>query len=244
MPPQRDRWFPFREDRPNARARLVCLPFAGGSSVTYRPWMSALPSWLDVCAVELPGRGMRIGDPLLATLEDMVAAVREALLPLRELPLAIFGHSMGAHIGFELARALPVSPVRLFVSGSPAPHIAYRHPKAELPERELVAALRRLGGTSDEVLANAELMEVLMPIIRADLRADERYVGRRREPIDVPIVAFTGADDPEVTVDEVAAWQECTTKIDGGPPIVLEGGHFFLDMQTSRICGEIAARLG
>lgn len=237
----RDPQFPFRQNRPAARVRLVCLPFAGGSALTYRTWTTSFPSWIDVCAVELPGHGTRLNTPQKATMEELVRAVLPAVTGLAA-PIAIFGHSMGARLGFELCRALDPKPLHLFASGSPAPDIPRRRLLAHLPRAQLIAELVRMNPTSAEVYADAELTDLLLPIIRTDLAITEAYRGVVEPPVANPITVLTGSDDEDVTRDEARAWARCTEH-PLAEPLVYEGGHFFLEKHSTPIRQVIVAQL-
>ena len=154
--------------------RLFCFPYAGGGAAAYRPWSNELPSQIDVCAVQLPGRETRLREAPFTRIGPLVETLERALRPYCDLPAAYFGHSMGALIAFELARQQRrlgrPGPVRLFVSGHHGPQLPDPHkPLHRLPKDEFVAELRRLNGTPEVVLQNAEIMELLLPYLRADL---------------------------------------------------------------------------
>jgi medium-chain acyl-[acyl-carrier-protein] hydrolase len=160
-----------------------------------------------------------------------VQALRQAIQPHLNKPFALFGHSMGATIGFELARELrrqhASGPVHLFVSGGRAPQIPDPDPPIHhLPEKEFIAGLRRFNGTPEEVLRNPELMGLFLPILRADLAALETYSYTPGEPLDCSISAFGGLEDEKVSQDELAAWRDQTR---GAFTLrMLPGDHFFL----------------
>jgi medium-chain acyl-[acyl-carrier-protein] hydrolase len=150
-----DRWFsyppyPRHSDNSGVRLRLFCLPHAGGSALLYRPWLRMFPAGIDICPIELPGRGARLREPAFTRMSTLVDALAEVLEPLLSVPFAFFGHSMGAAIAFEAAKRLrrPGGPVHLFASGRPAPDSLYE-PRAlhRLSDTELVVALVRFGGT-------------------------------------------------------------------------------------------------
>jgi medium-chain acyl-[acyl-carrier-protein] hydrolase len=214
---------------------LHCLAFAGGSVQSFRPWGASLPAAVALTGLELPGRGLRAGDPPtrdLAGLLDELAA-RIASGPPR--PMALFGHSMGALIAFELARRLTqgspreheARPVALFVSGHAAPHLAAarRTGLHALDDAALVHQLRAWGGTPPDLLDDPAMLERILPPLRADLEICESYAPAPGPPLDIPIFAYAGEADETEPVDAVRAWGEHTRadfRFTAFP-----GGHFF-----------------
>lgn len=217
---------------PGARLRLFCFPYAGGSAAVYRDWHTLVPGEIEVAAVNLPGRGARFKEPPLDRAEVLVESLAEELGPHMEPPFAFFGHSMGALIAFELTRLLRREgrrlPERLLVSGRRAPHLPDEDPPIHgLPDAELMEELRQLNGTPEEVLAHPELMELFLPVLRADFAVCEEYRYREEPPLDLPISAFGGVDDPDVERSHVLGWREQTR---GGFRLrMFPGGHFFLN---------------
>ncbi|HEY0170028.1 MAG TPA: alpha/beta fold hydrolase [Pyrinomonadaceae bacterium] len=225
------RWFVVRRPNPRAALRLFCFPYAGGGTPIYRQWPELLPPEYEVYAAQLPGRGNRMREPPYYSFEPMVEALASAVAPHLDRPFAFFGHSMGATIGFELARLLEARgaglPARLFVSGRRAPQlprdweITYN-----LPEPQFISHVQSLNGTPAEVLEHPELMELMLPLLRADFSVVETYEYRTGPPLGCPITAFGGAEDAEVDREKVAAWRE-QTSADFNLRI-MPGGHFFL----------------
>src|SRR5436305_4022919 len=168
-----NRWFGSYKPRPETTLRLFCFPYAGGGAMIYRNWADYLPASIEVCPIQLPGRGNRLKEPAYTNLRNLVDELANSLAPYLEKPFAFFGHSMGAKIVFELARELKrrhgLEPVHLFASGCRAPHIPYDKPTTfDLPEDKFIEELRSLNGTPKEALENSELMQILTPILRAD----------------------------------------------------------------------------
>lgn len=221
--------------------RLFCFPFAGGSSFTYRLWKNRLPVWLDVCPANLPGRAMRMGEPGFTSLTALTEDIAEKIRPYTDRPFALFGYSMGAIIGFELARRLQregIVPERLFVAASPPPHLTAREPIIyDLPPDEFKAELFKLAGTPREVLENEELFDLMEPLLRADFEMIETYRYLPDAPLAAPIFAFGGDADAEVSESELAAWEDHT---EGGFDYRIYGGnHFFINERADEIVSTI-----
>src|SRR5262249_19831262 len=173
-------------------------------------------------------------------------AVATALLPPLGRPFAFFGHSMGALVSFELAQSLRRShglqPVCMFVSGRPAPHLPDREPAAHaLPEPEFVERLRKMGGTPEEVLEHAELRELILPILRADFAVCETYTYDPADPLDCPISAFGGLEDPDVSRDDLDAWREHTRC--SFQRRMFPGNHFFIHAAQQLVLHRVARDL-
>lgn len=236
-----------RKARSGARARLFCFPYSGGGAIAYRAWAEAMPD-VEVCALQAPGRESRLREPALTRMEPLVAGVMEAIRPLTaERPYAFFGHSLGAFVAFETARALrregAPMPRHLFASGCPAPqeHVVGRRIHM-LSDAELVAALRRYRGTPEEVLRNDDLMSLLLPVLRADFTVYETYRPTDEPALDVPITAFGGLDDDHATPAQVEGWRDHTAqRFDRR---MFAGHHFFLHEERTRIIGAVLAALG
>jgi surfactin synthase thioesterase subunit len=213
------------------RLRLVCFPYAGGGVSIFREWPRALPPEVEVCSIELPGRDTLFGQPPVSRLPELVELVRASFNSLSDLPVVLFGHSLGALLAFELARALRREgsslPTALCVSGHRAPHLPDpRRPLHPLPDAEFAAELHRLQGTTPEVLANQQLMDLFLPLLRADFALAETYRYDPEPPLPIPFLAWGGLDDAEVSPAEIAAWEQHTSR--RFRIRLLPGSHFFL----------------
>lgn len=235
MTPDHKPWLTGSPPDPGARLRLFCFPSAGGGASAYMPWTELLPAGVELCRVQLPGRESRFGDPAYQNLDDLLPAVHDALGPFMDVPFAFFGHSMGALISFELTRRLRAAgerePVALFPSGHRGPHLPLRRRLwAELPYDDLISELSELDGIPEELLGNHEILELVVPTLRADLRLYEAYIHAAAEPLTCPIAAFGGDRDLLVRKDELEGWRQHTTA--AAHVHIYPGNHFYL--QTSR----------
>ena len=245
-PDPADAWILRPRPRPAARLRLFCLPHAGGGASAFRGWADALPEGVEVCPVQLPGRENRIAEPAFDRLEPLVEALAEAVLRRADLPFAVFGHSNGALIGFELARRLrragEPGPRHLVASGRRAPDVPAPLPLLHaLPDDELLAGLRELGGIPEQLLGEPELLRLLLPLLRADAAVHETYVYRDEPPLEVPITGYAGTDDPRAPPASVDEWRRHTagafTRRD------LPGGHFYLFTDRPRVLATLGRDL-
>jgi surfactin synthase thioesterase subunit len=231
---------------PPARVRMFCFPYAGGSARIFNGWGRHLPAGVEVCPVEFPGRGTRFTDPLHDRLDPLVEDLLPGVVARADAPVVLFGHSLGALVAFELGRRLAsrhrIIPRHLLVSALRAPHLPRATiPEHTLPEPEFRARLREFDGTPEEVLADETLMEVIGPILRADLAIPATYEHPPGARVSWPITAFAGLDDKEAPPDDVGAWQEETT---GGFALrVLPDGHFFLHSQERTLLREVGGLL-
>lgn len=221
----------LRKPIPNPSMRLFCLPYAGGGASAYRSWQEALPAGIEVCGVQLPGREGRVGEAPATTIAGLVPALADALREWLDRPFALFGHSMGALIAFELARHLQMSggpvPAVLFASAHHAPHLPRGGaPLATLPDQALMEQVRAMGGTTQELLDNRELLELILPALRADFSICESYAYQDGPKLALPIEVFGGLADRTVTHGELTRWSAHTEARFGIR--MLPGNHFFI----------------
>ena len=236
----------YPKPNPQSRMRLFCFPYAGSTAAVFRSWPQYLPSEIELYAVQYPGRGSRLAEPLGEDIVEVMNGLYPDLQPFLKKPFAFFGHSMGALVSYEFARRLQreqqPGPFQLFVSGCSAPHVRmFDEITYNLPEPEFLAELRRLQGTPEEVLDNAELMKLMMPIVRADFKASQTYEYVPGPLIECPIRAFGGLKDEMVPREELEAWSEHTHGSFRAQ--MLPGDHFFLNTSQSLLTRIIAQEL-
>jgi pyochelin biosynthetic protein PchC len=213
-----------------APVRLLCVPHAGGTATSYRDWPARLADLAEVTAVSLPGRGHRRAEPLVEDMHELADGLTAAVAGLDARPLVIFGCSLGGLLGFEVARRLTAAgrpPAALVVAACPPPRQVVRlRPLHAASDDEFVAELRRLGATAEGLLADAEMMQVLLPVLRADYAAVERYRPRPGPRLRTPLLTLAGRADPEAGPATMAGWSaeavDCRHE-------VVDGGHLFLD---------------
>ncbi|SBT43743.1 thioesterase II family protein [Micromonospora auratinigra] len=244
---QSDLWVRRFHPAPASPVRLVALPHAGGSATYLFPVSRALSPAVEVLAIQYPGRQDRRHERVLDSVADLADGVFEALRPWLDRPVALFGHSMGAvlayEVGLRLQRETGRPPLRLFASGRRAPSRVrderYVHTR---DDAGVLAELTRLSGSDPRVLGDPELLPMILPAVRGDYKAVETYRTDPGQRLDAPITVLTGDADPMTTLDEARDWQrhtsgECDVR-------VYPGGHFFLNDHAPEIIDLIGAELG
>jgi medium-chain acyl-[acyl-carrier-protein] hydrolase len=233
--------------RSNPQGRgLFCFPYAGGSAAVFRTWPKALTA-VDVRAVQLPGRGGRLREAPHTRVRDLAVAAVDGLGPHFGQPFALFGHSFGALVAFEMARELRrrggPQPFHLFISARRGPRRPDPVPPMHgLPEEQFLAEVRaRYGGIPDAILQEPELLALLLPALRADLEAVETYSYEPEAPLDIPISVFGGLDDPWAKLDDLESWRTETA----GPFCLTRfpGGHFYFDQAPAPLLEELGGQL-
>ncbi|MER5939057.1 alpha/beta fold hydrolase [Streptomyces sp. NPDC001928] len=247
VPDIRTRW--FRGVRaPAAKIRLVCFPHAGGAAGTFHDWATLTPPEIEVLSVQYPGRQDRLSEPCAATMDELADAITAALLdePADDLPLALFGHSMGSSVAYEVARRLEEVPgatlTRLFVSGRTRPRLAQElAPRAAPTDDDILNHVRRLDPQGAALYEHPALRTVIMPSLRADFGLLAAYRPTRLHRLGVPVTACGGDGDPACPVADLAAWSDVTTE--GLDVRVFEGNHFYLNPRKEELVGFITAQL-
>lgn len=217
--------------RGTADVRLVCFAFAGGAASSFQPWLRSLRAGVELAGVQLPGRENLAHHPFITDFRPLLAAVVTAVRSAIDGPFALFGHSLGALLAFETARALRRERVRqplaLAVAGARAPHVASTEPPlGDAPEEVFLAKMREYGGTPDGVLTREKVARHFLPRLRADHAVFESYRYEPQAPLSVPVLALGGADDRVAPAHLLAGWREQTSAtclIESMP-----GAHFFI----------------
>ena len=228
-----------------ARRRLFCFPFAGGGAAAFRGWSRRLPPDVEVLSVQLPGRESRIREKPLDDIADIVAAARPAILAASDLPYAIFGHSMGALVAFELVLSLEQDPGRgpehLFVSARRSPEEPDVIPPVHaLPDAEFMDKLQgRYGAIPEEVRKEPELLELLLPPLRADIRAIETYKRTSNRKVRCPIHVFGGSEDFHPKPSQLPGWQAVAER--EIRVRLFPGNHFYLNAQEEALVADMTA---
>jgi surfactin synthase thioesterase subunit len=215
-----------------SKLRLFCFPYAGGSAFNFTRWQDVLDPSIEVCGIQLPGRGARISEERISSMPELLRALAPEFSKFNDLPFVFFGHSVGALIAFELTRYLRLHgmqlPSTLIVSGCQAPR--YRSQSRQLhtyDDDAFVDVLRRYAGTPAEVLHSKELMQLLLPAIRADFALAENYRYRYAPSLTSPIHVFAGTEDENKASGQVCGWQEETGSL--CEITWFDGGHFFIN---------------
>ncbi len=220
------------------RLRLFCLPYAGGGASIYQQWYKFLPDDVEVQAIQLPGRENRFLEPPYTQLSLLLEDLTEALSGRLDRPYAFFGYSLGALISFEMTRRLrslhlPL-PQRLLLAAHRAPQLPRRSDTLHLMEdAEFMASLKKLGGTPEAILQHEELMQLLLPMLRADFTLYETYQYLPQEPFSFPITVFGGSFDADINEADLVPWREQTT--DSFQLIMFPGAHFFINSHRDQL---------
>ncbi|MFD7862996.1 thioesterase II family protein [Streptomyces sp. NPDC057682] len=234
------RYFPSSE----AAVQLVCLPHAGGSASFYRPVAQALSPRVEALAVQYPGRQDRRNEPMIDDLGVLADRVCEAVAASVDRPFALFGHSMGATLAFEVGVRLErrgLFPLRVFASGRRAPSRVRDERVHQRDDDGMIRELRGLSGTDQRVFGDEELLRMVLPAIRNDYRAAETYRYTPGPALRCPVTVLAGDSDPKADHDEVAAWSAHT---DGGFELrTYAGGHFYLIDHAADVIKVIGERL-
>jgi surfactin synthase thioesterase subunit len=230
------RWFGRTPRNPSAPFRLICFHHAGGSASAYARWFALLPR-VDVLAVQLPGREARIAEPVIKDIHALVPPLVDALMPELDRQYAMFGHSMGTLVAYEVVRELRRRgarlPVRLYVSGRRAPHTSCSEPLLHtMIDCRLLSELeRRYGGMPAAIVDDPQILALYLPIIRADMTLLETYSFQPAPRLSVPITVYGGLEDPGAQPEILDQWQALSAFRLSRQHF--PGGHFYLSQRGS-----------
>jgi medium-chain acyl-[acyl-carrier-protein] hydrolase len=234
-----NKWFKKLKASENCKMRLFCFPHAGGSAEAFKHWGKYLPEWIELYSTQLPGRGSRLEEPLTDKMDFIIDQLVNNIYHLLAKPFIFLGHSLGGSIAFELAKKLRKLnyglPFHLFIVGREGPRIPPDSPKHNVSNKELIDYLRLQSGTHNDIFNNEDLLELLLPIVRCDLKLADTYFKyyKKEEPLPCPITVFWGTSEVELNEDKVGDWgEEANNNFD---VVQFQGHHFFLHEQTSKI---------
>ncbi|MFF3404109.1 thioesterase II family protein [Streptomyces sp. NPDC002659] len=237
-------WFPGSSRPTDSGPVLVCLAGAGGGAGEFREWPALLGDRIAVAPLALPGRERRLREPPLQDWNTLMRDVRTAVRPWFLRPFGLFGHSFGALVMLEIAWSIPEryrhNLLHMYVSSQAGPRLIRTRPPKDITDEGLTAYLRLLGGTPEQVLDNKAFMDAYLPSLRADMLLEAGYPYRSRGPLDCPVTAFIGADDPDVTTEEIRQWHVETHDFS---VVQVPGGHFSLRTSADRITDRIRRSL-
>ena len=237
----------FRVYRPVSwpRLRLVCFPHAGAGATAYRAWADLLPPDVELLSVCYPGRQDRFGEPFAASVDALAAGVTNALAPLTGTPFALFGHSMGALVAYEVAvrleQAHEIVPRQLFVSGRWTPDREDTRNLHLADDDALIAEMTRLGNGELDIFTFTELRDLMLSVLRADYRVLFEHPRRALTTVSAPIVAYSGDRDPGCAPDDVAGWARATSA--RFELRVFPGDHFYLVPRAADLVRDLTTRL-
>lgn len=242
-------WLAVMNEAPAGAPHLFCFPHGGGNAAAFHPFRRLLAPAIDVVGIELPGRGSRFREPLDVSLAEIAAASARAIEGRVRQPFYLYGHSIGALLAFETARVLAArrcAPAGLFVSGRRAPQQppvlpANREPISRLPDAALKQLLGRYAGTPAAILESEELLRLHLPVLRHDFALDENYRHVAAAPLQIPLWAYAGSDDPHASPQDMAGWSDVTAA--ACSVHVVPGGHFFPYEAAADFCRDLSARL-
>jgi medium-chain acyl-[acyl-carrier-protein] hydrolase len=240
-------WFMCSRPNPMARVRLFCFPYAGGGASIFHSWADRLPSDIETIGIQMPGLESRIMEPPVETSSTVVEMLLPVMYSSIDKPFVLFGHSLGAFICFELTRRLRerygLQPLHMFVAGIRAPQILNQNPTIyNLPETEFLEKLqRRYSGVPDEILENPDILQLVLPGLRASLKMYECYKYIEDEPLDCDITAFGGYQDRGTTTEDLEAWRYQTNR--SFSLQMFSGNHFFINSEQEHFLQTLSSEL-
>lgn len=235
-------WFIPLNSNPSAHLRLFCFPYAGGAPNIFQGWHLALSPSIEFYTAQYPGRGIRWMETPISKIELLIEKLADNIIPYLDRPYALLGHSMGALVIFELTRELRhrgmSEPAWLFPSAFRAPQIPHQGRILHtMPDEQFLQELKRIDGTPPEVLQDRELMEILLPTIRADFSVCELYSYQVEKSFNCPISVWGGLQDQDVNPIQLQEWRQQTY----GPfkTLLFPGDHFFIKSAKYQLLNEL-----
>ena len=232
------------ENIQEGKITLFCCPFAGGGASVYSSWIKKMEREITVCPIQLPGREDRIMEKPYNNMKNMLDDVEDVLIKHIKGPYALWGHSMGGKIAYELEKRIELrgkTAKYFFVSGSRIPSIPEPNPIYYFSDEKFKKAIGRFEGTPKEVLENQELLDFFLPMLRADFKMDETYYDKEVTTLRSPIAAFGGSSDREADVEAIKEWSQYTEH--SFIYRVFKGGHFYMREQENLVISEIISLL-
>jgi medium-chain acyl-[acyl-carrier-protein] hydrolase len=242
-----NKWFVCPRANPEAETCLFLFPYAGGGPAVFNKWVSEFPSNTESWIAHYPGRGSRHHETPIKQISALAENLFHAIQPLLSKPFVFFGHSLGGLVAFELARHLRrkdlPQPQILFISGCGAPHLPDPHPPIHsLPDMEFLKSLQQLNGIPAELSHQPDVMQFLLPSLRADFEAVELYGYVSDEaPLPIPIVAFGGSHDPRLSRERIDGWAVHSDS--GFQSQYFPGDHFFIHTAKGSVIAAMSAEL-
>ena len=234
-----NKWFVRPLPNEKVKIRLFLFPYAGGGPAVFGKWLTEFDAHVEGFIIHYPGRGSRHNEPPINRIHIFVEKLTQVIQPLLDKPFAFFGHSFGGLIAYELAKQF--QPQVLFISGCGAPHLPNPHPPIHhLPDPEFIKSLQELNGIPAEIAENVELMELLLPMLRADFEAFENYQPSSNQ-LTCPIIVFGGLDDPMVSRSQLEGWAKHTTS--DFLSQYFPGDHFFINTNKTDIIASINSEI-
>lgn len=238
---QSSRWLVRQPNNAYAPMRLFCFPYSGGSATLYKSWQAHLPISWEVIGIEPPGRGCRLMEPAHRHMDSLINELVDEISGLLDVPFAFFGHSNGALVAFELARELQrrclPTPKLVMLSAKNAPHIERQEGIHKLPREALIERLKQYNGTPEILWENEELMDLVLPLIRADFCVGETFECKTDLLLEQKVVIFSGDSDPFVDVHRLNEWQRYTSS--ATDVNLLKGDHFYFNHDLQQLTRHI-----
>ena len=245
--PTKNKWLVCPRPNPKADVRLFLFPYAGGAPAAFNKWANEFPDNIEINSIHYPGRSSRFNEAPIKDISVLVEEIYRAILPMLDKPFIFFGHSMGSVLAFELARQLSrenlLQPQILFVSACAAPQRSNpNRPIHTSSDSEFIKSLQELNGIPAEVMSHSELMELLLPTLRADFEAIENYKYIADEhQLTCPIVAFGGVNDPRINREHLEGWSYQTNT--SFKSHYFSGDHFFINTARQSVIASIIAEI-